>query len=256
MKLFHRTYGQGKPLVVLHGLLGMSDNWIMPAKELAKNFTVILPDLRNHGNSPHSDGFDLQLMAEDIVELINDLGFTSVYLMGHSMGGRVAISVALQHPELIEKLIVVDIAPRKYSGNKSIANMMEVMSRVDFQALTTLSSIEEFLSRYITDPRVRNHAMKNLKRRDSGGFEWKANLPAIIKDIETLMTPVLDDVPYEKPTLFLKGGRSDFITADDGKIIFRYFPKAVLHTLTNADHWVHVDEPELFLEEVNNFLAD
>jgi pimeloyl-ACP methyl ester carboxylesterase len=134
--------------------------------------------------------------------------------------------------------------------------MMEVMSRVDFQALTTLSSIEEFLSRYITDPRVRNHAMKNLKRRDSGGFEWKANLPAIIKDIETLMTPVLDDVPYEKPTLFLKGGRSDFIAPDDGKIIFRYFPQAILHTLANADHWVHVDEPELFLEEVNNFLAD
>jgi pimeloyl-ACP methyl ester carboxylesterase len=256
MKLFSRTYGQGKPLIVLHGLLGMSDNWIMPAKELAKNFTVILPDLRNHGNSPHSDGFDLQLMADDIVELINELGLSSVYLMGHSMGGRVAISVALKHPELIEKLIVVDIAPRKYSGNKSIANMMEVMSRVDFQTLTTLSSIEEFLSKYIPDLRVRNHAMKNLKRRDSGGFEWKANLPAISRDIETLMTPVLDDVPYEKPTLFLKGGRSDFIAPDDGKIIFRYFPQAILHTLANADHWVHVDEPELFLEEVNNFLAD
>jgi esterase len=256
MDLFYRTFGEGKPLIILHGLLGMSDNWIMPAKELAKKYKVILPDLRNHGNSPHSDDFNLQVLADDIVEMIQTIGFGSVYLLGHSLGGRIAMSVALQHPQLIEKLVVVDIAPRKYSGNKSIANMMEVMSRVDFNYLVTLTSIEEFLTRYIPDPRVRNHAMKNLKKKNAGGFEWKANLPAIVKDIETLMTPVYEEVPFSKPVLFIKGGASDFITDADMTPIFLHFPKAILRTIPNASHWVHVDEPELFLEEVFNFLAE
>jgi esterase len=256
MQLYYRSFGEGKPLIVLHGLLGMSDNWIMPAKELAKDYKVILPDLRNHGNSPHSDVFNLQVMAEDIVELIQTLGFESVYLLGHSLGGRIAMSVALQHPHLVEKLVVVDIAPRQYSGNKSISNMMEVMSRVDFNNLLTLTAIEEFLTRYIPDPRVRNHAMKNLKRKTGVGFEWKANLPVIVKDIETLMTPVYEELRFTKPVLFIKGGASDFITNADMKPIFHHFPEATLRTIPNASHWVHVDEPELFLEELNKFLKN
>jgi len=234
----------------------MSDNWIMPAKELSKTYKVILPDLRNHGNSPHSEDFNLTVLAGDIVELIQSLGFEKVLLLGHSLGGRIAISVALHHPQLIEKLVVVDIAPRRYSGNKSITNLLEVMNRVDFTTLKTLTQIEEFLTRYLPDPKVKNQAMKNLKRKDDQGFEWKANLPAIIKDIESLMTPVLEDVTYTKPALFIKGGRSEFITEDDMKHIFRYFPNAKVHTITTADHWVHVEEPELFLEEVNKFLAE
>lgn len=256
MQLFYRTFGEGKPLIVLHGLLGMSDNWIMPAKELSKEYKVILPDLRNHGNSPHSDDFNLQVMEDDIVELIQTTGFESIYLLGHSLGGRIAMSVALQHPQLIEKLVVVDIAPRKYSGNKSISNMMEVMSRVDFNNLLTLTAIEEFLTRYIPDARVRNHAMKNLKRKTGGAFEWKANLPVIVKDIETLMAPVYEEVPFTKPVLFIKGGASDFISDGDMKPIFHHFPDATLKTIPNGSHWVHVDEPELFLEEVIKFLAE
>jgi pimeloyl-ACP methyl ester carboxylesterase len=256
MRLFCRTYGEGKPLIILHGLLGMSDNWIMPAKELSKTFKVILPDLRNHGNSPHSDDFNLQVLADDIVELIQTSGFELVYLLGHSLGGRIAMSVALQHPQLLEKLVVVDIAPRKYSGNKSISNMIDVMSRVDFNKLATLTAIEEFLTRHITDPRVRNHAMKNLKKKTGGGFEWKANLPIIVIDIETLMTPVYEEIPFTKPALFIKGGASDFITDADMKPIFLHFPKATLRIIPNASHWVHADEPELFIEEVNAFLAE
>jgi esterase len=256
MKLFYRIYGEGKPLVILHGLLGMSDNWIMPAKELSKNYKVILPDLRNHGNSPHSDDFNLQLLAGDIVELIKSLGFEKVFLLGHSLGGRIAISVALHHSQIIEKLVVVDIAPRRYSGNKSITNLLEVMSRVDFTSLKTLTQIEEFLSRYLPDPKVRNQAMKNLKRKEYHGFEWKANLPVIIKDIESLMAPVLEDVAFTKPVLFIKGGRSAFITDEDMKHIFRYFPNAKVHTIATADHWVQVEEPELFLEEVIAFLEN
>jgi esterase len=256
MQLFCRTFGEGKPLIILHGLLGMSDNWIMPARELEKTYRVILPDLRNHGNSPHSDDFNLQVLADDIVELIKTLGLDNVLLLGHSLGGRIAISVALQHPDLIKKLVVVDIAPRKYSGNKSVANMMEAMSRVDFNTLLTLTDIEEFLARYIHDARVRSQAMKNLKRKTGKGFEWKANLPVIVKDIETLMTPVYEDVPFIKPVLYIKGGASDFIMDTDMKPIFLHFPNTTLRTIPNASHWVHVDEPELFLDEVITFLKD
>ena len=255
MQLFYRTSGEGKPLIILHGLLGMSDNWIMPAKELSQHYKVILPDLRNHGNSPHSDEFSIQLMVDDVVELITTINTGEVMLMGHSMGGRVAMSVALQHPKIIEKLVVVDIAPRKYSGNKNIANMLEVMKRVDFDKLGTLTGIEEFVSRYIPDIRVRNHVMKNVKRKNKQGYEWKANLPVIANDIERLMAPVYEETTFTGPTLFIKGGMSDFIRQEDFALIIRYFPEAIIRTIATADHWVHVDEPELFLEEVTTFLG-
>jgi esterase len=253
MKLFFRTFGDGRPLIILHGLLGMSDNWIIPAKELSKTYKVILPDLRNHGNSPHSNDFNLQLMANDIIELIQTLGFEKVLLMGHSLGGRIAISIALQHPQLVEKLVVVDIAPRRYAGNKNISNLLEVMNHVDFNTLKTLADIEAFLVRFLPDPRVKNQAMKNLKKREDHGFEWKANLPVILNDIESLMSPVFENEVFTKSVLFIKGGRSEFITDEDFKYIFMYFPNAKVHIIATADHWVHVEEPELFLEEVNTF---
>jgi esterase len=256
MNLFYRIFGEGKPLIILHGLLGMSDNWIMPARELAKNYKVILPDLRNHGNSPHSDEFHLQPMVNDIVELIRTFGLEEVLLLGHSLGGRIAISVALQHPDLVEKLVVVDIAPRRYYGNKGVAAMLDVMSRVDFDSMVTLGDIEEFLSRNLPDPKVKNQVMKNLKRNEDHKFGWKANLPAIVRDIEALMTPVLEETPNTSPALFIKAGRSDFVTTEDFKLILHHFPNAIIRTFPNADHWVHVDEPQLFLEEVNAFLEE
>ncbi len=254
MKLNYRTFGQGKPILIIHGLLGMSDNWIMPAKEIAKSYQVILPDLRNHGNSPHSDEFSLQLMADDIVELIASLRLDSVMILGHSLGGRIAMSVALQHPQLVSKLVVVDIAPRRYSGNKSIAALLQVMNRVDFSKQKTLADIEEFLSRYLTDTKVRNQAMKNLKRNEDMAFEWKSNLPVITREVEVFMLPVHEETPYTGPTLFIKGGLSDFIQKEDIKLIFQHFPNARIHTIATSDHWVHVEEPQLFLDEVISFL--
>ena len=254
MELYYRSFGEGKPVVILHGLLGMSDNWMMPAKQLAENYRVILPDLRNHGNSPHSDAFDLQSLVNDIAELITMLGLSSVAMIGHSLGGRIAISLALQQPALIDKLAVIDIAPRKYSGNKSIANLLIAMSKVDFAKYTALSDIENFIARFLPDVRVRQLVLKNIKRLAPGVFGWKCNFDVIIAHVETLMSPVFEESEFRKPTLFLKGGLSDFILPEDFKTILHYFPLAEIHTLPNAGHWLHVDEPQLFLDEVTAFL--
>jgi pimeloyl-ACP methyl ester carboxylesterase len=253
MELFFRTTGSGEPLVILHGLIGMSDNWLTPAKRLASQFQCIMPDLRNHGNSPHSPDFSLELMADDLYELFQKLRIASAYVLGHSMGGRVALAFADKYPDLVRKLIIVDIAPRKYSGSKSIANLLEVMCRVDFTGLSTISEIDSFLKKYIPDDRVRFLVMKNTKRAEQG-FEWKLNLPVIIENVEDLMTPVNENMHFGKPCLFIKGGKSDFITQEDITLIYNLFPQVQIEIIKNADHWVHVDAPEDFINCVERFL--
>lgn len=253
MELFFRTTGSGEPLVILHGLIGMSDNWLTPAKRLASQYECIIPDLRNHGNSPHSSDFSLEGMADDLYELFHKQQISSAHLLGHSMGGRVALAFADKYPELIQKLIIVDIAPRKYSGSKSIANLLEVMRRVDFSGITTISEIDDFLKKYIPDDRVRFLVMKNTKRTEHG-FDWKLNLSVIIENVEDLMTPVNENMHFEKPCLFIKGGKSDFITQDDVALIYKLFPQVQIEIIENADHWVHVDAPDEFIKCVERFL--
>ncbi|MEI6122431.1 MAG: alpha/beta fold hydrolase [Bacteroidota bacterium] len=256
MELFYRSFGEGKPIIILHGLLGMSDNWMQPARQLAKTYRVVVPDLRNHGNSPHSATFHLQALADDILELVNTLGLHSIYLLGHSLGGRIAISLALQHPNLIEKLVVVDIAPRAYSGSKSIANLLTAMSKVEFKNHKSLSEIEVFLARFIPDVRVRQLVLKNIKRLEPELFGWKCNFDVILSHVETLMSPVSESLPFQKPTLFITGGMPDFVLPHDYKTIMQYFPSAVIQSIPNASHWVHADEPQLFLDAVAAFLGN
>lgn len=253
MDLFFRTLGTGEPLVILHGLIGMSDNWLTPAKKWSPHFQCIIPDLRNHGNSPHSDDFSLECMADDVYELFQKLQISSAHVLGHSMGGRVALAFADKYPDLVGKLVIVDIAPRKYSGSKSIANLLEVMRRVNLANLTSISEIESLLKKYIPDERVRFLVMKNTKRGEQG-FEWKLNLEIIYQSIEDLMTPVNEKMHFTNPALFIKGGKSDFITQDDIALIYEMFPQARIEIIENADHWVHVDEPEKFIHCVERFL--
>jgi pimeloyl-ACP methyl ester carboxylesterase len=256
MKLFYRTLGEGTPLVIIHGLFGMSDNWITIAKVFAEKFKVILPDLRNHGNSPHSIDFNINVMAEDINKLFQRLGISSAFVIGHSLGGRIAISLALQYPEIIEKLIVVDIAPRKYTGNKNITNLLEVMTRIDFSMLKTFSQIEKKITQFIWDKKFVNLLLKNIKKTDKGYYECKLNFPVIKSNIETLMCPIIEKNTFKKPVMFLKGELSDFIVSEDEQEISRYFPDAKIITVKNAGHWVHADAPKEFIQQVNSFLEN
>lgn len=253
--LFYREYGNGAPVIMIHGLLGMSDNFIPVAKKLAEQYRVILPDLRNHGNSPHSEDFDLNVLTEDIIGLYHKLNFNSAVIMGHSLGGRVAISSALKHPELFSRLIVEDMAPRKYSGNKSINNLLKVMSRFDLKNKRSINEIDESLKQVIPDARNRQLVLKNIARIGEGAYEWKINLEVITRKVESLMAPVFEDMIFSKPTLFIKGGLSNLISPDDYKIIYKFFPAAKIEIIPNAGHWVHADEPQLFMEKVIAFLG-
>lgn len=254
MKLFYRTLGQGHPLVVLHGLLGMSDNWVTFAKKMAEHFLLILPDLRNHGNSPHSDNFNLSLMAEDVEELMEEIGINSCNLIGHSMGGRVAMELALNNSRLIHKLVIVDIAPRRYFGNKNIINLFEVLNRIDPGKISSISQFENILKSYVSDLKMVQFVLKNIKRTEQGVFQWKMNFRVLYENLETMMTPVFVNKKFDKQTLFIQGGKSDFILPDDYHLIKDFFPMAEIRVLPNAGHWVHADEPELFFKEVNQFL--
>ncbi|HNW69214.1 MAG TPA: alpha/beta fold hydrolase [Bacteroidales bacterium] len=254
MDLFYREYGNGAPVIMIHGLLGMSDNFIPLAKKLAEQYRVILPDLRNHGNSPHSEDFDLTVLTGDIIELYHKLNFNSAVIIGHSLGGRVAISAALKHPDLFSRLIVEDMAPRKYSGNKSINNLLQVMNQIDLKSKRSINEIDEALMQAIPDTRNRQLVLKNITRISEGVYVWKLNLDVITRKVESLMAPVFEEVAFTKPTLFIKGGRSNLIRPEDFKIIYKFFPAAEIEIIPNAGHWVHADDPQLFLEKVMTFL--
>lgn len=240
---------------MIHGLLGMSDNFIPVAKKLAGQYKVILPDLRNHGNSPHSEDFDLNVLTEDILELFHKLNLNSAVIIGHSLGGRVAISAALKYPDMFSRLIVEDMAPRKYSGNKSINSLLQAMNRLDLKSRKSISEIDESLKQLIPDARNRQLVLKNIARKGEGVYDWKLNLKVITTKVESLMTPVFEEVTFPKPTLFLKGGKSNLIRPEDYEIIYKFFPAATIEIIPNAGHWVHADEPQLFLEKVSAFLG-
>ena len=254
MDLFFREYGSGSPVIMIHGLLGMSDNFIPAAKKIAENNKVILPDLRNHGNSPHSEEFNLEVLTDDIIVLYHKLNLNSAVIIGHSLGGRIAISAALKYPELFSRLIVEDIAPRKYSGNKSIGNLIHVMNRMDLKSKSSIGEIDDTLKHFIQDVRTRQLILKNITKNKDNKYIWKLDLDVITKNLESLMSSVVEEVTFSKPTLFLKGGLSHLIRQDDYKIIYKYFPSAEIEVIPNAGHWVHADEPQLFIDRVMAFL--
>jgi esterase len=255
MDLFYREFGSGSPVIMIHGLLGMSDNFIPAAKKIAENNKVILPDLRNHGNSPHSEEFNLEVLTGDIIALYHKLHFNSAVIIGHSLGGRIAISAALQYPELFSRIIVEDIAPRKYSGNKNIGNLISVMNRMDLKNKSSIGEIDDTLKHFIQDVRTRQLILKNITKNMDGKYVWKLNLDVITKNLESLMSSVFEKMTFTKPALFIKGGLSHLIRQDDYKIINKYFPLAEIEIIPNAGHWVHADEPQLFLYKVIDFLG-
>jgi esterase len=212
--------------------------------------------LRNHGNSPHSEDFDLNVLTDDIKELYHKLKIDNAVIIGHSLGGRIAISAVLKYPDLFSKIIVVDIAPRRYTGNRSISGLLHIMNRIDLDTKKNVAEIDEAMKPLISDIRTRQLVLKNVVKNNEGVYEWKSNLKVITKKIEELMTPVFEEVHYSRQALFIKGGKSDFVTLDDYKIIYRYFPNADIEIIQNAGHWVHADEPQLFLEKVMCFLED
>lgn len=254
MKLFYRKYGQGgTPLFILHGLFGQSDNWNSLAKQFADSgFDVYTVDLRNHGLSPHSEIWNYEVMSEDILELVNDLNIGRVTIIGHSMGGKVAMKFALDHQEHIEKLIVVDIAPKYYPPHHG--DVLNALNAVDFNLIKTRKDAESILNQYITDFGTKQFLLKNLYWKENGELDWRFNLKIISKQVENVGTETLHSGICSKPTLFIRGESSRYILDEDLFQIQSLFPQAVVSTISNSGHWVHAEKPKEFYQTVIEFI--
>lgn len=246
--------GEGQPVIILHGVFGTSDNWQTFGKQLAEQYQVFLPDQRNHGLSPHSDEFDYHVMAEDLMEFINSHQLKDVIILGHSMGGKVAMFFATKYPDKFEKLIVVDIAPRAYPVHHQ--TILKALGAVKINEIDSRKEAEDQMKPYIADFGIRQFLLKNLKRNDQDGFEWKLNLSVISRNIERIGEAVNDSRPVSKPVLFVGGEKSDYITEEDSASIKKIFPQSKIVMISDAGHWVHAEQPEQLYREVTDFLAN
>lgn len=252
MKLNFRKSGTGKPLIILHGLFGSADNWYSIAKELEKDYTLYLVDQRNHGDSPHSADWNYDVMAEDLLELMDDEGIEQAHLMGHSMGGKTVMHFALSHPDRVEKLIVADIAPRYYPLHHQV--ILEGLNAIPVNAIKSRKEADDILAQYIRSVGIRQFLLKSLGRNDAGGFEWKINLPIITKKIEIVGQAIDADEAFPKPTLFMGGANSDYIRPEDQESILRLFPNSQTIFIPNAGHWLHAEQPAAVITKVRDFL--
>lgn len=251
MKLNYKKAGTGKPLVILHGLFGSADNWFSIARELDKEFTMYLVDQRNHGDSPHDNEWNYDVMVEDLKELLDDEGLDKVNLMGHSMGGKTVMNFALKYPERVEKLIVADIAPRYYPVHHE--SILEGLNSLDLKSINSRKEADDALANHISEPGIRQFLLKSLGR-DSEGFAWKINLPILTKNIENVGEALPEGESFEGATLFLAGANSHYIQQKDLPEILEFFPNYELEFVQNAGHWLHAEQPHAVVEEIRKFL--
>lgn len=237
------------PLVVLHGFLGSSRNWGSVARRLSDSYHVFLADLRNHGRSPHTDSMTIEDCAQDVRRLLDELRLERVRLMGHSLGGKVAMRFACEHPDRVEKLFVLDIAPRRYEPE---TGYIDAMQQIDLSIMDRRRDADEALSDFVPDDETRAFLLTNLQRNDQDEFEWLANLDLLKAQREDLASPGLDaDDRYEGPTRWIVGGESEYIEKGDEKLMRRHFPQLEVHVLPDAGHNVHVEGGSDFLNLVD-----
>lgn len=251
--LYSKIEGTGKPLLILHGFLGMSDNWKTLGTQFADlGYQVHMLDLRNHGRSFHSDTFNYEVMMEDVVAYCKFHHLTDVAIIGHSMGGKIAMFLATNHPELVDKLIVADIGPKYYKPHHQ--EILEGLNAVDFSEKPDRNQVEEVLKKYISDFGTRQFLMKSLYWKEPGQLAFRFNLDSFNANIEHVGSALPENQLFEKQTLFIRGGNSRYILDADVEQIQKHFPQATLETIPNAGHWLHAENPKLFFENVQQFL--
>lgn len=251
MNLFYRKSGEGKPLIILHGLFGSSDNWFTLAKVFAEKFTVYLVDQRNHGQSPHTDEFNYKLLTEDLATFIKEHQIEKPHIIGHSMGGKTAMNFAVKYSDVLDKLVVVDIAPKSYPVHHD--HILDGLHDIDLNTLTSRTEADKLLSRQVPEPDVRQFLLKNLARNSEGKFEWRVNIHAIDEHIEEIGAGMQYEGQFTGETLFIKGVRSNYYAPGDEENILKIFPTAQFVTL-NTGHWVQAEDPKAFSETVLKFL--
>jgi len=254
MKLFYRQYGEGQPVIIIHGIFGISDNWVTIGRRLAEKFEVFILDQRNHGQSPHSDTFNYYVLVDDLFEFIEDHQLVNPILIGHSMGGKVAMNFALEYPQRVDKLIVVDISTRSYPARKQHMDIMTAMLSIDFDNVGSREEIEEIITEKVKSHRITQFVLKNLYRIGKKRLAWRLNIEDIYNNIENVFEGIDSSYSYDNPALFIKGGASDYILDDDYKLIKKNFPNSQFKTIENASHWVHADAPDELCQNFSEFL--
>ena len=261
MQLYSRIIGSGPPVLVLHGLFGMSDNWVSIGNALAaKGFTVHLIDLRNHGRSPHAETHRYPDMCDDLLIYLEQKGLDSVDIIGHSMGGKLAMIFGLLEPEKVHKLIIVDIAPSDYRDPKNIfhTTIIELLQQLDLNAHSGRGTIREELTQRLGDPELAMFLAKNIDRDvHSKKFRWKCNLPVLQKFLQHIHIG-LEELELYAPcpvkTLFIKGNDSAYVLPEHEPDRLNFFQDSEVVGIDDAGHWVHSSQPEKFLEAVSRFL--
>ena len=266
MRLFFRKYGEGPPLIILHGLFGSSENWFSIAKKIEDSFTVYLPDLRNHGHSPHSNTHDYNSMRDDLYELIKELNLKKIFLAGHSMGGKVAISFALKWPEMINGLLIADISPFENNNNRqSTYNqhllILNAILSIDISTVTSRNEVDSLLSKEIVSEKIRALILKNLQRNAQKRFSWKINALSLLNNFDRITEGIDRKTAFTQqvtgfPVIFMKGADSDYIPAGDFSFIKKVFPAAELVEVANAGHWIQSDRPDEVIKYLKKLLSD
>ncbi len=258
MKLFFREFGRGEPLILLHGLFGSSDNWVTFARKLSAdiNRRILVPDLRNHGQSPHHSVFSFDAMVDDLHELMQDYQIDRPAIMGHSLGGKIILKSLEEAPNNFSKIIIADMGLRKYSPRYGHVEVLELMQKNDLSEYTSRNEVEEFVSKNIIDQRIQSVVMKNVYWKTKEMLGWKINVEAISDYLPEIFLGIAYPKPIDTPITFIKGGNSDYINSEDVGLIAKNFSHSVIVEIENAGHWLHVDNPEAFYNAVKIALIE
>ena len=250
MKLHYRELGEGQPMIILHGLFGFSDNWQSHAKKLAEYYRVILVDLRNHGHSEWTNDFSYSLMADDIKELCDDLDLKKIILVGHSMGGKVAMLFAQRYADLLEKLIVVDIGIKEYPMHHQ--HILAGLHALNLENMKARSEADAVLRKYIDSEGVIQFLLKNLYWKEKGQLAFRMNLAVLEREMSEILG-ALPSIEVMVPTLFIRGELSNYILDEDISALEDNFPDSQLVTIPNSGHWVHAEAQDGFIEALLGF---
>lgn len=251
MQLHYKSFGEGQPLVIMHGLFGMLDNWQTLGKKWAENYHVILVDNRNHGHSPHAPDFNYEVMVDDLAELADDLFLDDMMIIGHSMGGKIAMKFGQTYPEMVNKMVIADIGPKHYPVHHQ--QIIAGLKSVDLATIGSRGKVNTQLGDYIEDEGTRQFFLKNLYWREKGILDWRFNLDTIAQNIGNVGEDMYG-IESNINTLFIRGDKSNYILDEDMPQIKKTFTSAEFATVSNAGHWLHAENPSEFYDKVTEFL--
>ncbi len=252
MDLFYRELGEGHPLIIIHGLFGSSDNWLSQAKKLSAYYKVYLIDARNHGQSPHNLEHNYTVMSHDLIRFIETQQLSNPFILGHSMGGKLLMKFMSLYPHVAAKAIVADISPRYYTRHHD--HILEGLTSIPLETLGSRQEADDLLGKFIPALGERQFLLKNLYRNEEGKFKWRMNLPVLVAQIENIGEGLSLDCRIDTPTLFINGGASNYVTAEDYNLINQLFTHPFYKTIPGVGHWLHAEKPEEFIAAVTNFL--